>query len=428
MYWSKYNRIYVISQKESAIFNYAWNKSILVENDLLGILKRNINSIENLRAIHPTFFKTLFENNMIVADSENETDSVKKHILSELYNSEVLRLTINPTLDCNLNCWYCYEKHDKGAYMSEQIMHSLYTFVRFQLSKGVKQVRLSFFGGEPLLRFHERALPIIESVKRICAERGVDLKLHFTTNGVLLSHKVVDKISQLNLPTSFQIAFDGNRHCHDATKNLCGKGTFDIVLKNVRNALKRHFRVNVRCNYTLRNISSFRDLFDELGNWDDVDKSLIAVSLQRIWQEKPTAELYVKTKALNEYICKYGFTSSVANSYCANSYCYADYNNSYVINYNGDVYKCTAREFDGSHKVGEINSLGLLGKAKEAYLPESKFKHYCDSCSLLPICTICLQTHKENLNDACPKEISEEDKERQIRNLFDTLFRKQTHS
>jgi len=88
------------------------------------------------------------------------------------------------------------------------------------------------------------------------------------------------------------------------------------------------------------------------------------------------------------------------------------------INYNGDVYKCTAREFDGTHKVGEIDSLGLLKRTSDAYLPESKFKDYCDSCMLLPICTICLQTHMENPNDACPKAISDEDMEIDIRNLF----------
>lgn len=401
---------------------------MLIVNELAAIIKRNVNSIDSIRDVHPTFFDALLANNMIVADPEDEVCSVKKHILSELYNQQVLRLTINPTLDCNLNCWYCYEKHNKDAYMDGQTMQSLYNFVQRQVSKGVKIVQLAFFGGEPLLGFHKHAYPIIKAVKKICAEKGIDLKLHFTTNGVLLSPKVVDKISHFNIPTSFQIAFDGNQRYHDATKNLHGKGTFDTVLRNVRYALKQHFRINVRCNYTTSNISSFCDLFDEIIKWEEVDKSLIAVSLQRIWQEKPTEELYIKTKSLNEYICKLGFVSSVANAYCANSYCYADYSNSYVVNFNGDVYKCTAREFDGAHKVGEIDPLGLLRRTSYAYLPESKFKDYCDSCSLLPICTICLQTHMENSNDACPKVISDEDKEREIRNLFDAMYGKRIHS
>ena len=114
MHWGKFNRIYKVSEKESSIFNYAWNKSLLVVNDLLAILEDNINSIENLRDIHPTFFNALLANNMIISDSEDEISSVKKHILSELYSKQVLRLTINPTLDCNLNCWYCYETYMNG--------------------------------------------------------------------------------------------------------------------------------------------------------------------------------------------------------------------------------------------------------------------------------------------------------------------------
>lgn len=179
MYWSKYNRIYEISEKESVVFNYAWNKSLLVVNELVDLIKRNINSIDSIRDVHPTFFKALLVNNMAVPDFKDEVLAVKKHILSELYNNEVLRLTINPTLDCNLNCWYCYEKHDKNAYMSERILLSLVHLVRYQVSKGVRQVQLSFFGGEPLLGFYKRAFPIIESVNRICMERGHWLEIAF---------------------------------------------------------------------------------------------------------------------------------------------------------------------------------------------------------------------------------------------------------
>ena len=51
-----------------------------------------------------------------------------------------------------------------------------------------------------------------------------------------------------------------------------------------------------------------------------------------------------------------------------------------------------------------------------------RIKPYCNGCSLLPICTICSQTHRENFSNECPKIISEDDKEGQIKRRFNEMF------
>ena len=92
-----------------------------------------------------------------------------------------------------------------------------------------------------------------------------------------------------------------------------------------------------------------------------------------------------------------------------------------MINYNGDVFKCTARDFKPSHKTG---SLGLGGKLKiedEAKRSSIRFKDVCNKCSLLPICTICSQTHLE-AEEKCPIQISNEEKEHQIQMRFKESF------
>lgn len=37
-------------------------------------------------------------------------------------NRDSYNIFINPTLDCNLHCWYCYEKHIKHSLLDEKVM------------------------------------------------------------------------------------------------------------------------------------------------------------------------------------------------------------------------------------------------------------------------------------------------------------------
>lgn len=422
MYWSRYNRIYRINNDSSAIYNYAWNKSIFIVNELMKILQDHNDAIDDISEIHPDFYEALIANDMIVTNPDEDIDKVKKHIMTKLSSNKTLRLTVNPTLDCNLRCWYCYEQHNKKAYMDEPTINSISDFVKLQLNKGVEKVNLSFFGGEPLLTASKRAIPIAETISEICKEKGKLLTLHFTTNGSLLKPAITDKLVNLNLPTSFQIAFDGDRVLHDKTKNWNGLGTYDIVLKNIDYALSKGFYINIRCNYTAENIASFKNLVDDISNLKNVDKSLIGISLQRVWQEPATKELYEQAKFICDYAKTLGFNPDLGGEVCSNGYCYADYDNSYVINYNGEVFKCTARDFDSSHKMGRINEKGELVDVDATYRSSMRIKPYCLKCSLLPICTICSQAHRENLKNECPNIISEKDKEGQIRRRFEEKF------
>lgn len=133
MYWSRYNRIYKVDNDSFAIYNYAWNKSIFIVNDLMEILQKHISKIDDLAYIHSSFFDALVANNMIVNNPSEDIDNVMQHILTTLSSSKTLRLTINPTLDCNLRCWYCYETHNKKAYISDQTIKSVGDFVTTQL-------------------------------------------------------------------------------------------------------------------------------------------------------------------------------------------------------------------------------------------------------------------------------------------------------
>lgn len=422
MDWSNYNRIYKIDEEQQVVYNYANGKAIFLITDLMGIVKQHIASIDEMSYIHPCLYEAFLKNGMIVKNKLKEKEIVKNRIIKTLRSSKILKLTINPTLDCNLRCWYCYEKHNKRAYMSNDTIHSIHQFVTRKLTNETEKVELSFFGGEPLLTAKVRAIPLAKDIINLCRGKGINISLHFTTNGYLLTTKIVDAIAGLNIPTAFQIAFDGGREIHNETKNRNGIGTYDTVLNNIDYALSKHLKVNIRCNYTSHNIASFRNLVDDVRRLRHLDTSLVRVSLQRVWQETMTKQLFKESQTLKDYLVSSGFNTDVDGGFCTNSYCYADYENSYVINYNGDVFKCTARDFEIPNRIGELDKDGGLVNISKSYLVDNRFTVDCSDCSLLPICTICSQVHKENPYDGCPKKISDRDKEHQIKLHFDKFL------
>lgn len=99
--------------------------------------------------------KQLEEAGAVVADDFDEVDALRKRIDEIDNNDSFLLLHINPTLDCNFRCWYCYENHIKGSCMTPETYGNVVKLVKNRIAKqpNLKYLQLSFFGGEPLLRF-----------------------------------------------------------------------------------------------------------------------------------------------------------------------------------------------------------------------------------------------------------------------------------
>ena len=85
------------------------------------IIERRHN-IESLKEIHPSLYELLIKCGFIVLSAHDEMKSWVDEINSNLQSDDYVRITINPTLDCNLGCWYCYESHLKGSLMSKDTL------------------------------------------------------------------------------------------------------------------------------------------------------------------------------------------------------------------------------------------------------------------------------------------------------------------
>ena len=166
---SRYNSYISLGEKAGLIFNAFTDSFVAVKSSSDGFAKvRN----GDITSISSELQKQLEEAGAVVADDFDEVDALRKRIDEIDNNDSFLLLHINPTLDCNFRCWYCYENHIKGSCMTPETYGNVVKLVKNRIAKqpNLKYLQLSFFGGEPLLRFDEVVKPLISEIAALCKD------------------------------------------------------------------------------------------------------------------------------------------------------------------------------------------------------------------------------------------------------------------
>ena len=155
-------------------------------------------------------------------------------------------LTVCPTMACNFDCPYCFEKHTPGK-MSAQIQDDVIGLAERMLdASGAKKLQVTWFGGEPLL-----AMDAIEALSRRLMEladrKNAVYEAEIVTNGYLLDQKNAGLLRRCKV-NIYQITLDGIGVLHDMTRHLAGGGpTFERITENLRQ-VKIEGTVNIRHN------------------------------------------------------------------------------------------------------------------------------------------------------------------------------------
>lgn len=127
------------------------------------------------------------------------------------------------THDCNLNCTYCYQRHDRTGKMTldtakaciDDIFHSVPDYA-------VDGVEVGFIGGEPLLEFE-----LLKKVFSYTRSRYPDVETIFyaTTNGTLLDSEMKAWFTAHRRDFVLGLSLDGARETHNANRS----GSFDRI-------------------------------------------------------------------------------------------------------------------------------------------------------------------------------------------------------
>ena len=373
--------------------------------------------IKDLQSVHETLYEHLQHKGFIVPDEDDEVLRVIETLQNEDTNEEIFTIIVNPTLDCNMHCWYCYERHQKNTQMSPEVMESVINLIRAKAEyPKLKFINLSFFGGEPLLYYDTTVLPLLEAANKICNEKGKFLTVSFTSNSFLITPKIVYDLKGLNLanPIHWQITLDGNQMIHNRIRHTKkGEKTYNKIISNILCLAHNGMTVTVRMNYQIKNLLCFLDIIDDFCNQPQNRLRNIKFKFQRVWQDVSNLsneEISHQVRQVENAFIEAGL--EFEDSYNRPKRCYADMENGIVINYDGKVYKCTAQDFKSSNAEGLLQDNGSV-QYNSIYQHRMKSKYInrsCLKCKIYPICFGGCSQHLMNEHNDCIKNYTDNDK------------------
>lgn len=400
---SRYNKIVPIRDNMSILYNSLSGAYILVNNEIAESITNK--DLGKLSANHPSLMNELSENGIIVDDDVDERELVENLRLTRRFSQREYNLTINPTMNCNLNCWYCYETHNSEDYMTDTLIEKIEKHIRKQHEiSNFDVLTLGFFGGEPLLK-RNMIIQIFQKVRTYCENEGIRLKVQFTTNGTLLTKKFLSVFKDVN--TLFQITLDGNREKHNSVRYYkeSDRGSYDKIIENMKmlTDILDNYKLIVRINFDGKTLAGISEILKDL---DPLPRENVEIGVHKVWQVSDDTIDYELLFDFIHYANQKGFVVDYSPLWGVLTHCcYADNICQAVINYDGNVFKCTARDFTQERREGYLDEEGniIWSASKVIKRMSTRAPNICRECLLYPSCYgICSQNLLEsNDSDEC---------------------------
>lgn len=424
---SIYNSLIYISQKYHLLYNALSDvfvilpnqlKQLWIEDDLNNLSKKNLN-----------FYDCLIKGGFIVDYCVDECYLLKEKLKENIFNENDFHLIINPTLNCNFKCWYCYETHSISK-INEDVLERIRKFINNKtLQLELSHFHLSFFGGEPLLYFEDIVAPLIDYTYKKCHDNAKKMSLSFTSNGYLINDFFLNYLNQYHdCYTSVQVTLDGCREDHNKVRYTAKHGSFDVIIQNIKRLLEIGVHVILRINYTTKNINMIDKIITDLSDPIFYNNKLLVINFQQVWQDISSSKN--NSECLDKVICNFRehkFRVLYHNSDFVRNPCYADKKNEMIVNYNGNIYKCTAIDFDKEERYGYLNEKGVViwEENKHQKRLNTLFSNpNCFNCRIAPICGGgCSQNALKNSGvKYCLLNNDEELKDKLILDKFENRF------
>jgi len=312
----------------------------------------------------PELTEWFHHRNFLTTDRRSEIQLLQTKSVRNKQNG-TFRLILNPTMNCNFNCWYCYETKSKVK-STQDIINKIKKFAGNTIAReDITCFALSWFGGEPLLVFNTIIYDLATWIKKCADKKDVKFSNSMITNGYFLGCDVIKKCNDIDLH-AVQITIDGDRETHNKIRNQKGKPTFDRIILNCINycLFNEKNRVLLRINYTNDSIKT--DYSEILNMIPPEIRHQFKVSFQRVWQTYGTTQNKTDScNSLQENKMKLRSgnfnVSSDLFSYKFKGYrCYADKNDYININYDGQVYRCTAMDYTPENSLGYLDEEGRI--------------------------------------------------------------------
>lgn len=391
-------------------------KKVFLYNTFSGsIIKLNIDeynklttSLDESKIEH---FKELKRQGFIVNEFENEylKLKVKSREVQQTDLVTTLSYVIAPTLNCNYNCTYCFEsKENRMQKMNIHTSDAIIEFIINQISKikTIKGVKVTWFGGEPLLAY-DLIVDFSEKLIKKLNDLHIDYSSNMITNGLLLNNDKALILSKKCNLKNVQITLDGFADTYSKKKQT-KKESFDIVVSNI---IKNNnlFKINVRLNTDKTNFEEMKHLSEYLLEQCGL-KNKVSIYLAEIrnYNKENACNFYCAGEFIfaRNYFNKHLYENNLINKYKMSEppcfepdFCGIIKKHNYAIGPNGELYKCEHHFGNKNKVVGDIYN-GLYYNEEYKNFLEGNNDSQCINCNLNPCCRSDCQAmyecHKKN--------------------------------
>ncbi|MGI6149787.1 MAG: SPASM domain-containing protein [Firmicutes bacterium] len=405
---SRYNFIWPADDPDKVIIFNSYTTALVEAGRLFAsVLDLPYIDYESLAPAVKAFVDGLRTGGFVLDDEIDESKLLKLSWDSARYNPSTLVLTIAPTLQCNYECVYCYERSPEGedrsgasGRMSAEVQDQLIEFIAGR-AKALRHLEVTWYGREPLLA-KDVISALSERIMKLAEEHDFSYEAGIVTNGYVIAKDPSTAVLLRDTKVSWlQVTVDGPPDVHNQRRPLKGGGeTFAQTLTAVQLALGHGIKVSIRINVDQTNRTYLRELLEILASHK---LQGVTVSLGRLRPQGAacrdfqgacmTLDEQVRLEdELNALIAQYGFRARPQEAYPTLTLgCMANRRLGYVVDCDGDLYKCWNVIGIKEKSIGNLTGLTERTKRQRmeeaAWLTWEPFEYEkCRQCKALPIC------------------------------------------
>lgn len=346
----------------------------------------------------------LIDKRILLDEYVNEDALVRGIYEEQIVKTDVLDVMLVVTRQCNFRCVYCGQSH-LNVKMSAGHYDVILKFIEKQiLTYRYKKVRITFFGGEPLLEIEKICL-FLEKLKKLLYDLSSELneiryEAGMSTNGYLLTPSTFERLTKLNCDF-YQISVDGMPLTHNKMRPLSsGTDTWKQITDNLEYMIStsNEFVVTLRTNYNVEVAESLVEFYRYVG--ENLNDKRINIYYETIKNQgnKDTPDTISGIKELvfgidiaqliseNNLICN----NATARLLPCGQACYAGKPSHFIFDEKLQLLKC-------SYDLDKIDN--VIGKLEENGEWPLNFNKYCQwvyndylnfakcrECKILPLC------------------------------------------
>lgn len=379
--WSIWNDIIPVNDNSVVIYNTRYRNAILVTKDTLDSVP------VDRRYISLGF---------VVEENVDESSVWNESFSKAISDMSYIDLTILLTHQCQMKCQYCFEGDKENTNISSDTQTAIIRYLKKHSEIG-KRLRVTWFGGEPLLNYHALK-SMSEQFIDFCSINEWHYSADITTNAYALTkERCIELVNDYQIKR-FIITLDGPAEIHDKRRPLrSGHPTFARIWKNIGFLLEAGAKVTLRMTIDRENSADIPGFLHDIARSDyagnlglafcrTIDYNFTPHEVKSsIYTQKEFAEvewdLIQEAHALGLYA--YSFPHAAPAGGCLRE-------GDVVIGSDGVIYKCLDTVGDKRWAIASVDNFEDIDEYPQWY---SEWRNWtpahskaCSECVLRPLC------------------------------------------